>query len=92
MVFNYFLLCLLYGLFHYFINFITYRTVQASGIARRDPPRHEDVIIQIRQHPAHVALFREKSMICSKILHFRRSTEELRPRERSHEFRAGRLV
>ena len=45
-----------------------------------------------RQIPAYVALFREKSLICSKILHFRLPTEELRPRERSHEFRAGRLV
>ena len=115
----------------------TYSAVPTSGIARRDPPRHVDVIIQIRikihrekslipnifnyfhhlqnssglgnstpwsassrgcghtnsqQIPAYVALFREKSMICLKILHFRRSTEELRPRERSHEFRAGRLV
>ena len=28
-----------------FFIFITYRTVQASGIARHDPPRHVDVII-----------------------------------------------
>ena len=27
--------------------FPTYSTVPASGIARRDPPRHVDVIIQI---------------------------------------------
>ena len=28
-------------------NFITDSTVPTSGIARRDPPRHVDVIIQI---------------------------------------------
>ena len=40
--------------------FTTYSTVLASGRARRDPPRHVDVVIQIL---VNVALFREKSLV-----------------------------
>ena len=37
-------------------------TIPTSGIVRRDPPRHVDVIIQILAQ-IHVALFREKTLI-----------------------------
>ena len=47
---------------------------------------------KFHQIPAYVALLREKSLIFIKNLHFRRSTDELRPRERSHEFRTGLLI
>ena len=66
--------------------FTTDSTVPTSGIARRDPSRHVDVIIQI------LVKIRLMQPFFVKNLCFRRSTEELRPRERSHEFRAGRLV
>ena len=45
--------------------FITYSTVLASGIARRDPPRRGDLDAQIlvKKKP-YVAPVREKSLIC----------------------------